>query len=53
MGMLDFNKEVAARKESFISTWSVCTKEEEESDAERYRSHYSTSLYITYYLAEW
>ena len=49
MGMLDFNKEVAARKESFISTWSVCTKEE-ENDAERYRSHYSTSLYITYYL---
>jgi len=49
MGMLDFNSEVAARKESFISTWNLsCEENEEESD--RYRSHYSTSLYITYYL---
>ena len=49
MGMLDFNSEVAARKESFISTWKLsCEENEEESD--RYRSHYSTSLYITYYL---
>ena len=49
MGMLDFNEESAERKESFISTWNVCTKEE-ENESERYRSHYSTSLYITYYL---
>ena len=49
MGMLCFDKASAERKQSFISTWDTSLNEgEEESD--RYRSHFSTSLYITYYL---
>ena len=49
MGMLSFDQESSLRKESFISTWQANT-DEEEDEKERYRSHFSTSLYITYYL---
>ena len=49
MGMLDFNDEVKERKDGYISTWNMSTDENIE-EADRYRSHYSTSLYITYYL---
>ena len=49
MGMLSFDKGSAERKESFISTW-IISKEEGEEDPYTYRTHYSTSLYITYYL---
>ena len=49
MGMLSFDTESSARKESFITTWQSNT-DEEEDEKERYRSHFSTSLYITYYL---
>ena len=51
MGMLDFTEEAKERKESYISTWELNENEvEKEDDYDRYRSHYSNSLYITYYL---
>ena len=51
MGMLDFTEEAKERKESYISTWELNKNEvEKEDDYDRYRSHYSNSLYITYYL---
>ena len=51
MGMLDISKEARERKDSYITTWGVNVNEEDkEEDFDRYRSHYSTSLYITYYM---
>ena len=51
MGMLDFTEESKERKETYLSTWALNEKEEEKDmDYDRYRSHYSTSLYVTYYL---
>ena len=49
MGMLAFDKASTERKESFISTWEI-SKDEGEEEPYSYRSHFSTSLYITYYL---
>ena len=49
MGMLTFSKGAEERKESFLSTWKVSCDENEEEEG-RFRSHYSTSLYTTYYL---
>ena len=50
MGMLDFTEEALERKKSFLSTWGLVENKEDDEDFDRYRSHYSTSLYITYYL---
>ena len=55
MGMMDFIPEAKERKESYIDTWNSAAKnededEDEEENGDRYRSHYSTSLYATYYL---
>ena len=51
MGMLEFNKDSKERKEKFIKNWEI---EDEENSFDlqkgRYRSHYSNSLYVTYYL---
>ena len=53
MGMLEITQEAKDRKNSYIETWTTEKEDEEsqeESNSDRYRSHYSTSLYATYYL---
>ena len=53
MGMMEITPEAADRKRSYLETWNTEKEDnepEEESNTERYRSHYSTSLYATYYL---
>ena len=51
MGMMDITEEAKERKEAYLTTWGLNEKEEgKELDYDRYRSHYSTSLYVTYYL---
>ena len=50
MGMLEFQDEAKERKESFLSTWALVENKNDDEDFDRYRSHYSTSLYITYYM---
>ena len=51
MGMLDYTDEAKERKYSYKNSWVLNENEEEiDEDYDRYRSHYSTSLYVTYYL---
>ena len=51
MGMLEITEEAKERKESYKASWDINDNENDrEEDFDRYRSHYSTSLYITYYL---
>ena len=51
MGMLDITKDAQERKDSYKASWAINeTDEERDQDFDRYRSHYSTSLYVTYYL---
>ena len=51
MGMLDFCDEAKERKNSYESAWKLCEKEgQNDEEFDRYRTHYSTSLYVTYYL---
>ena len=53
MGMMDITPEAEERKLNYLETWKSENKEEdeeEENNLDRYRSHYSTSLYTTYYL---
>ena len=49
MGMLEINEKSRERKENYQVSW----KEKDNimaNDYDRYGSHYSTSLYLTYYL---
>ena len=53
MGMLTISPESSDRKKDYIAHWDICREENDEDDESnygRYGSHYSTSLYITYYL---
>ena len=51
MGMMEITKESKERKESYRIGWESGENEEEkEEDYDRYKSHYSASLYITYYM---
>ena len=51
MGMMDITPEAEERKLNYIETWnSESGENDEEGNFSRYRSHYSTSLYATYYL---
>ena len=51
MGMMDFTPEAKERKENYIDHWvSNEADEDREDNYDRYGSHYSTSLYLTYYL---
>ena len=51
MGMMDFNELSKERKETYEMNWLECENEEEKDENyDRYGSHYSTSLYLTYYL---
>jgi len=48
MGMLEINKESLERKKTYFTNLELFEKY--ENDYKRYESHYSTPLYITYYL---
>ena len=51
MGMMDFTDESRERKENYEEHWqSNEADEDREDNYDRYGSHYSTSLYLTYYL---
>ena len=51
MGMLDFTEESKERKENYEMHWSENEKDSDrDENYDRYGSHYSTSLYLTYYL---
>ena len=54
MGMLEISQESKERRKEYISHWNLGRnddEDEEEGDKyDRYGSHYSTSLYVSYYL---
>ena len=54
MGMLEISQEAKDRRKEYISHWNLGRSDdddEEEGDKyDRYGSHYSTSLYVSYYL---
>ena len=51
MGMMDITPEAKNRKENYIQHWKSSEEDvEKEENYDRYGSHYSTSLYTTYYL---
>ena len=53
MGMLEINDEAKERRKEYLSHWEISRDsegEEEENNYDRYGSHYSTSLYVSYYL---
>ena len=51
MGMMELTEEGKARKENYIEYWKSNEEDaEKEDNYDRYRSNYSTSLYVTYYL---
>ena len=51
MGMLDFTEESKERKENYEEHWkSNEAEEDKDENYDRYGSHYSTCLYLTYYL---
>ena len=49
MGMIDITEESRERKENYIMHFTSTDKDPDEN-FDRYGSHYSTSLYLTYYL---
>ena len=49
MGMMDITKEAEERKNNYLFIFDSDEKDKEENE-DRYGSHYSTSLYLTYYL---
>ena len=51
MGMMDFTVEAKERKDNYLEHWaSNETDEDRDENYDRYGSHYSTSLYLTYYM---
>ena len=51
MGMMDFTEESKERKENYEEHWqSNEADDDRDENYDRYGSHYSTSLYLTYYL---
>ena len=53
MGMLEISEEAKERKREYQAHWDISRDEDEEDEEnkyDRYGSHYSTSLYATYYL---
>ena len=51
MGMMDFTEEAKERKENYEEHWLEDEKDpDRDENYDRYGSHYSTSLYLTYYL---
>ena len=51
MGMMDITEGAENRKNNFLEHWK-CMEEDEEKQPnyDRYGTHYSTSLYVSYYL---
>ena len=51
MGMLDITNDSRERKENYKDHWeSLENDDDKDENYDRYGSHYSTSLYLTYYL---
>ena len=51
MGMLEINEESLNRKYDYINHWNLIDEDDIIDDNyQRYGSHYSNSLYVTYYL---
>ena len=51
MGMMDITDDAKERKENYMEHWESLENDEDRDDNyDRYGSHYSTSLYLTYYL---
>ena len=51
MGMMELSEGGKNRRENYIEHWKSGEEDtEKEDNYDRYRSHYSTSLYATYYL---
>ena len=51
MGMLEINDDAKQRKEDYMNHWAISKDDEDREDEyDRYGSHYSTSLYVSYYL---
>ena len=51
MGMLSINPDAAQRKADYLAFWQISQDDEDREDEyDRYGSHYSTSLYVSYYL---
>ena len=51
IGMLEINNDSIQRKQDYLDHWAISKDDEDREDEyDRYGSHYSTSLYVTYYL---
>ena len=51
MGMMDITPDSKERKDNYLEHWqSLENDDDKDDDYDRYGSHYSTSLYLTYYL---
>ena len=54
MGMLEISKESKERRKEYISHWDIGRSDDDDDEEgdkyDRYGSHYSTSLYVSYYL---
>jgi hypothetical protein len=51
MGMLEISEDSKQRKKDYLDHWEISRDDDDrEDDYDRYGSHYSTSLYISYYL---
>ena len=51
MGMLEINPDARQRKEDYLAHWEISRDDDDREDEyDRYGSHYSTSLYVSYYL---
>ena len=51
MGMLDINEDARQRKQDYLDHWQISQDDDDREDEfDRYGSHYSTSLYVSYYL---
>ena len=51
MGMLEVSDDARQRKQDYMDHWQISQDDEDREDEyDRYGSHYSTSLYVSYYL---
>ena len=51
MGMMDITEKAENRKNNFLEHWKSMEEDEEKyQNYDRYGTHYSTSLYVSYYL---
>ena len=51
MGMLTINSEAEQRRQDYMDHWEISKDDEDREDEfDRYGSHYSTALYVSYYL---